>query len=96
MLSIVITLVPIYIYVSIQAVSVQCDFGCGCGSLMHLVCALGLPEMIQSLLRKSQPNTKIWSVKDGEGMRVRISTQTTQGAGVWISTPTEPRPEISY
>lgn len=51
-----------------RALNINCDFGGGCGSLLHLACALGHSEMVQSLVRRSQSNTKVWSTtKDSEG-----------------------------
>lgn len=53
------------------------DFGGGCGSLLHLACALGLPEVMQTLVKKSQSNTKIWSMKDREGKTHTFSLSST-------------------
>ncbi len=33
---------------------------------MHLTAALGISEAVQSLVRRSQANTKIWSTRDGD------------------------------
>lgn len=51
----------------LQVLPMDTVFSSGCGSLLHLACALGHSDTIQSLLKRSQPNIKIWSNKDDEG-----------------------------
>ena len=51
-----------------QVLPMDCEFGAGCGSLLHLACALPNPKFVGTLLTRSKPNIKIWSnIKDSEG-----------------------------